>query len=62
MSVRSIPIYPAKLNFWVPKTPLFLRHSTQTQYDAILNFTPIFCFSTLCTFYVKMATSQGGLT
>ena len=49
--------YWRKLNFWAPKTPFL---GSQTRYDVIWNFTPIFIFSSLRILYVKMTTSEVG--
>ena len=45
------------LSFWAPKTPLL---DAQMRHDVIWNFSPIFIFSTLRIFYVKMDTSEWG--
>ena len=49
-----------KLNLMASKTPLLDARDAQTRYDLIWNFTPIFIFSSLHIFYVKMVTSDEG--
>ena len=68
MSVRSIPFYPENLAiseeslfFWCPKCPFWTPAAPKRDIKVIWNFTPIFISSTLRIFYVKMATSDGGM-
>ena len=72
MSARLITIHPAnlatferKIIFWGAQTWACLGAcGAQTRYDVIGYFTPIFIFSSLSIFYVKIATSEwegGGL-
>ena len=49
-----------KLNIWTPNTPLLNARIAQTRYDEIWKFAPIIFFITLCIFYIKIATSEGG--
>ena len=47
------------MNFWAPKMPLLDARDAQTRYYVIWYFMPIFIFSTLRIFYVKIAPSEG---
>ena len=67
MSGRSIPIWPSNLAIfeesWIFEHPNCTTLDTcgaQMRYDVILNFTPIFIFSSLHNLYLKMVTSEGG--
>ena len=57
----TVTLFWRKSISWALKIPFLDARSVQTRHNVIWNFTLIFILSTLRIFYIKMATTVGGL-